>query len=618
MRRSIFGGVIAALLGLAVGHGAVSPVQAADTDTFHGLTPARLIDTRPGGSTIDGLQAGIGRLEGSSTLDLTVVGRGGVPATGVGAVALNVTVADALATSYLTVYPTGQPRPTTSNLNFVNTRTTANSVVLNVGTDGKVSFFNGAASFPNRPTGVHLIVDVLGWFPTGSSFNGLAPARLLDTRAAGPTIDGSFSGPGPLAADATRDVVVAGRGGVPADAGSVALNVTAVDPTDAGYVTAWPAGQARPTASNLNFVQGINVPNMVIVPVGTNGAVSLYNGSGGTTNLLVDVLGWFPTGSSFTGLTSGRLMDTRRGAPTIDGRFSGPVQIEGHVPVNLVVGGRGGVPVNAGSVALNVTVTEPTDAGYLSVYPLGTDQPNASSLNFAAGQTVANMVIVPLGSGGQIKLALDGMPNPYTVERAVGAHVLVDVLGWFAGDPLAATGNPLFRADGLGPVAFGTSYEATVTALAPFLGSFGQVRDEVMPELRGPGQEGAGEYWNPATGYYFPAPYYRFVCAGVTCLWFGGSSVSDLQFAGYDSGDLRYLDANGVGLGTRLIDAMTTGAEPDVYLCGVSVRADVAASGVGIVSDFGSWDFTNYSGAEGYVVQGVVAGPKLGDLNRGC
>jgi hypothetical protein len=617
MRRFIIGGIIAGALGLTAAQGAPS-AHAQDTDTFHGLSPARLLDTRPGAPTVDGQSQGIGRVEGGATLALTVVGRGGVPATGVGAVALNVTVTDAQATSYLTVFPTGQPRPTTSNLNFALTGTTANAVVVDVGADGQVSLFNGAAAFPNHPTGVHLIVDVLGWFPEGSSFNGLTPARLMDTRAGGPTIDGSSSGPGPLEANASREVVVAGRGGVPADAGSVALNVTVVDPTDAGYVTTWPAGQPRPTASNLNFVAGLNRPNMVIAPLGADGSISLYNGSNGTANLLVDVMGWFPTGSSFTGVSPARLLDTRRGAPTVDGRFSGPVMIEGDLPVNVAVGGRGGVPDLAGSVALNVTVTRPTDAGYLSVYPVGVERPNASSLNFAAGQTVANMVIVPLGAGGQIKLALGGMPAPDAVGRGVGADVLVDVLGWFAGEPIASAGNPLFRSGGLGPVAFGTSYDSTIAGLQPILGPFGVPRDEMMPEVREPGLEGAGQHWNPATGYYFPTPYFRIVCAGATCVWFGGTSASDLAFAGWDSADERFVDVDGVAVGSRLADHPPTGAEPDVYICGVSVRADVVASGIGVVSDIASWDNTSYTGTDGYVVQSLVAGPKLGDLNRGC
>ena len=128
--------------------------------------------------------------------------------------------------------------------------------------------------------------------------------------AAAGTDDGLFDQTGAISAGATFSLTVAGRGGVPGSGvGSVALNVTAVNPSGSGYITVWPAGQTQPNASNLNFVGGQTIPNMVIVPLGANGQISLF--SSATVDLLVDVLGWFPTGSSFTGITPARLMDTR-------------------------------------------------------------------------------------------------------------------------------------------------------------------------------------------------------------------------------------------------------------------------------------------------------------------
>ncbi len=133
----------------------------------------------------------------------------------------------------------------------------------------------------------------------------------LSSPAGATTIDGQFDRTGPLGAAATFNLTVAGRGGVPpTGAGSVALNVTATNPSAGGYFTIWPTGQGRPNASNLNFVAGQTIPNMVIVPIGAGGQVSIFNETG-TTDVIVDVLGWFPTGPSFTGLTPARLMDSR-------------------------------------------------------------------------------------------------------------------------------------------------------------------------------------------------------------------------------------------------------------------------------------------------------------------
>ena len=88
-------------------------------------------------------------------------------------------------------------------------------------------------------------------------------------------------------------VQVTGQGGVPATGVSaVALNVTVAAPTAAGYITVWPSGTPQQQTSNLNFQAGQNIPNLVIVPVGADGKIQLFNGSGGTVHLIADVAGY--------------------------------------------------------------------------------------------------------------------------------------------------------------------------------------------------------------------------------------------------------------------------------------------------------------------------------------
>ena len=72
------------------------------------------------------------------------------------------------------------------------------------------------------------------------------------------------------------------------------LNLTATEPTAESFVTAWPDGQARPLASNLNVLAGKTAPNLVVVKVGTGGKVDLYNNAG-STHLVADVAGWYGT-----------------------------------------------------------------------------------------------------------------------------------------------------------------------------------------------------------------------------------------------------------------------------------------------------------------------------------
>ena len=133
-----------------------------------------------------------------------------------------------------------------------------------------------------------------------NDFLSLVPARLLDTRPGNVTVDGQFAGIGPVANNATLNLTVVGRGGVPASGvGAVVLNVTVTEPSQQGFLTVFPTGAARPNASNLNFVAGQTIPNLVIAKVGTNGQVSIYNNLG-NTHVIADVVGWFPTENPHT------------------------------------------------------------------------------------------------------------------------------------------------------------------------------------------------------------------------------------------------------------------------------------------------------------------------------
>ncbi len=396
--------LVAALVGLAAGD-----AQA----TVGRPVPARLLDTRAGGQTVDGLAAGGGRVAAAATIEVTVAGRGGVPATGVAAVAINVTAVDPSASGYVTVWPTGAARPNASNLNFVAGQTVPNLVVVAVGSGGRISLFNAAGT-------TDLLVDVQSWFPDDGSFGGVVPARLLDSRPGGQTVDGLFAGVGRVQS-AGVDIGVLGRAGVPASGvAAVVVNVTVVAPSDAGFVTVRPAGALAPNASNLNFSAGQTVPNLAVVPVGLFGAISL-SVSSGSTHLLVDVQGWFADDGSFGGVVPARLADTRAGGQTIDGFFAGigPSAAGGTVEVGVL--GRGGVPeAGIAAVVVNVTVVDPAAAGFVTVWPTGGARPNASNLNFAAGQTVPNLVIVPVGANGRISLS----------SSSASADLLVDVQAW--------------------------------------------------------------------------------------------------------------------------------------------------------------------------------------------
>jgi hypothetical protein len=354
------------------------------------------------GQTIDGQSAGGGSIGAGAQIDLVIAGRGGVPASGVTAVVLNVTATEPTAASYITVWPSGVERPVASNLNLTPGTTVANTVVTGLSADGRISVYNNAGS-------ANVVVDVQGWFAPGQGYTAVTPARLADTRGA-PTIDSQFAGEGHLPPGGSYDLQVVGRGGVPADGvGAVVLNVAATNPTATSYVTVWPKGEDRPLASNLNVAPGITTANVVVAKVGADGAVSMFNNNG-DVDLVVDVVGWFATGDSYTPLTPTRLLDSRQAEPLNAG-----------TPIDVSLAGQAGLPESElGAVALNVTITEPAGAGYLTIWPTGVDRPTSSNLDFVAGRTIANSVMVKVGAEGRISLFA-----PTT------AHVVIDVMGWY-------------------------------------------------------------------------------------------------------------------------------------------------------------------------------------------
>ncbi len=253
--------------------------------SYQGLAPSRLLDTRTG------LGAPAGALGQQQTMSLNVLGVGGVPAAGVTAVALNVTVDGPTAPSHLTVWPSGEALPVASNLNYLPGEIVPNMVLAKVGVGGRINIFNNAGS-------THVIVDVVGYFSTSNSLGQLvplAPRRLLDTRI------GLGAPTAPIGPQRTLDLLVTDISGVPATGVSaVALNVTVDRPTTPSYLTVFPAGGAVPVASNLNFVAGETVPNMVIAAVGTGGRISIYNDAG-STDVIVDLVGYYTAGVTYAG-----------------------------------------------------------------------------------------------------------------------------------------------------------------------------------------------------------------------------------------------------------------------------------------------------------------------------
>jgi beta-glucanase (GH16 family) len=242
------------------------------------LTPARITDTRAGSG-----QPNAGSTLGpTSTITVQVTGAGGVPATGVSAAILNVTVTNTTTASFLTIWPAGATRPTASNLNWTAGVTIPNRVIVPISASGQVSVYNQFGS-------ADVIVDVSGYFTdasaSGKFFTPVSPQRIADTRSA-------LGCPTTLGALGTCTLSITGLSGVPSGASAVVLNVTVTNNTAPSFLTVYPSTGAQPSSSDLNWIGGQTIPNMVVATLGTSGAITFYN-SAGSTAVVVDIAGWF-------------------------------------------------------------------------------------------------------------------------------------------------------------------------------------------------------------------------------------------------------------------------------------------------------------------------------------
>jgi hypothetical protein len=352
------------------------------------------------------------------------------------AAVLNVTVTNPTARGFLVAYPNGNAKPGTSNVNFEANQTQANEVVVGLGTNRSVALFVDSAS-------AHVVVDLVGFFTTTSStdtgrLTTNAPVRALDTR--------STSTP-----RRTGEVVLDLSGQLPAGATDAVLNVTVQGPSARGFVVVYPTGTTRPGTSNVNFERGQTQANEVFTRVGTGsnaGRVSLFIDSA-TSALIVDVVGAVTPGS-----TAGSQVYTALQQPTraLDTRDNRGARRSGNVDVTM----PSSVPSGATGVVLNVTATNGTRSGFVTVFPAGAANPGTSNVNFPVNRTQANEVTTALGNNRSVTLFVGGSGTP-------AAHLIVDVVGYLTGTGAAPAPSSTASASGSASPRPSTTATATTS-----------------------------------------------------------------------------------------------------------------------------------------------------------
>ena len=335
----------------------------------------------------------------------------GIPV-GAKAYSFNVTVVPQGPLNFLTVWPTGQTRPLISTLNSLDGRIKANAAIVPAGVSGQVSFYATDAT--------NLVLDINGYFVPASGSSNLAfypvtPCRIADTRL--PV--GPFGGPS-MTAGQTRSFTVPNAGcGIPFTAEAFSLNMTVVPSGLFGFLTTWPAGQARPNVSTLNALTGAITANAAIVPA-VNGAIDVYVTD--PTEVVIDINGYFappgnPGALAFYTVNPCRVSDTRNPP----GPLGAPALGAGQTRSFPILSSNCGLPSTAKAYSLNATVVPNGSLGFLSLWPGGQAQPVVSTLNSLDGSVASNAAIVPAGTGGAV--------NTYVTNST---ELILDVNGYFA------------------------------------------------------------------------------------------------------------------------------------------------------------------------------------------
>ena len=258
---------------------------------FFPVSPVRVCDTRLGepGNQCNGNGTAAGTLGAGATKAVNVETGFGVPV-GTTAVVLNVTATTTSAASYLTIWQTGATQPLASSLNWVAGQTISNRVMTAVGSGGDIDVFNAHGT-------TDVVIDLSGYFSgsgSGAGYFPITPVRICDTRMIGPGVASNpcdSSGPGTLAAGGSFALT-----GFSASTAAVVVNTTVTNTAAAGYLTVFPDDATTlPLAADLTWAAHQTIGNLVVADLGSTGALAVYNGSGASTDVILDEEGYYST-----------------------------------------------------------------------------------------------------------------------------------------------------------------------------------------------------------------------------------------------------------------------------------------------------------------------------------
>lgn len=360
---------------------------------FHPLTPARIFDTRTGA-----------KINPASTASVQVLNKGGVPGSGVTAVAVNVSVLNEAANGILDIYPHQTPEPAVSDINYSAGTALANFKIVAPGPDGKVAFWNLGSG------AIDVVADVSGYFtadPAGAStFTPVTPTRILNT------LSGQGAPKATVSAGSAIAVQVGGANGIPSGITAVAIDAEALGAAAGGNLVYYADGTTRPTAAGLQYHPDGTYAETDIVPVAANGKIDIYTTA--ATDIVADVEGYFTAGTSgekFHAIGGTRLIDSRQ--------HGGPLANGGTLPVSA------GTSVAAQDPALvaNYAAIGGAAGGWFDVYAHGAARGTGSIVDYQASQVIDSLALSP-SSGGIVDV--------YNSGGGGTTQAVVDCSGYFS------------------------------------------------------------------------------------------------------------------------------------------------------------------------------------------
>ncbi len=380
------------------------------------VAPVRILDTRSA-SKIGSIT---GPLGSGATVSVPIAGTttssGVTIPAGVTAVALSISITGQTQTGYVTLYADGEPKPGTSTLDFPPSGSLSNNAIIPVGPDGKIAIYNYGTATDQ------MLLDLTGYFITPAAAGSVATSTyhpLANPTRIFLTTNGTGVPKAQVAAGTSLLIPVEGNttngANLPASGvTAIALNIGAIAPSgDNGWIAAYPDGTTRPEVSNVSFTGGQTYASTVIVPVGSDGKIDIYNGSAKPIDLVGDLSGYFTTSASgqyYHPLDAARILDTRQTNNPISSAsprtFNDPAGIIAQDP----------------TLVLNITAVAPASSGYLRAYPGQDTSTGTSVLNFPASASTAGLGLIYTASN-----------NSFVIGNSAASPVdiLLDINGYF-------------------------------------------------------------------------------------------------------------------------------------------------------------------------------------------